>query len=131
MQNQHPVAYLSKALGPRNQTLSVYEKECMAILLAIEKWRCYLQHQHFITRTDHKSLQHLTEQRVTSKLQHKALVKLMDLQYTIQYKKGVHNLAADALSRCDHADEVHAMSECVPAWMHNLQEGYKDDAQAT
>jgi hypothetical protein len=39
MQNQHPVAYLSKALGPRNQALSVYEKECMAILLAIEKWR--------------------------------------------------------------------------------------------
>lgn len=26
MQNQHPVAYLSKALGPRNQALSVYEK---------------------------------------------------------------------------------------------------------
>lgn len=42
MQNQHPVAYLSKALGPRNQALSVYEKECMSILLAVEKWRSYL-----------------------------------------------------------------------------------------
>jgi ABC-type antimicrobial peptide transport system ATPase subunit len=42
MQNHHPVAYLSKALGPRNQALSVYEKECLAILLAVEKWRPYL-----------------------------------------------------------------------------------------
>lgn len=31
MQQEHPVAFLSKALGPKNQTLSVYEKECMAI----------------------------------------------------------------------------------------------------
>jgi hypothetical protein len=37
MQNGHPVAYLSKHLCPRNQTLSVYEKECLAILMAIEK----------------------------------------------------------------------------------------------
>jgi len=70
MQNQQPVAYLRKALGPKkNQALSVYEKECMAILLAIEKLRSYLQHQPFVIKTDHKSLQHLTEQRISSKLQ--------------------------------------------------------------
>ena len=45
MQNKHPVAYLSKALSPRNQTLSFYEKECLAILMAIEKWRPYLHHR--------------------------------------------------------------------------------------
>jgi hypothetical protein len=56
MQNNHPIVYLSKPLGPKNQGLSVYEKECLAILLAIEKWRPYLQHQHFIIRTDHRSL---------------------------------------------------------------------------
>lgn len=96
MQDQHPVAYLSKALGPKNQGLSVYEKECMDILLAVDRWRSYLQHQPFIIRTDHRSLQHLTEKRVATKLQHKALLKLMDLQYTIQYKKGSTNGAADA-----------------------------------
>ena len=83
MQDNHPIAYLSKPLRPRNQALSVYEKECLAILLAIEKWRSYLQHQQFIIRTDHKSLQYLTDQRVSTKLQLKALLKLMDLQYTI------------------------------------------------
>ena len=83
MQDNHPIAYLSKPLGPRNQALSVYEKECLAILLAIEKWRSYLQHQHFIIKTDHKRLQYLTDQRVSTRLQLKALLKLMDLQYTI------------------------------------------------
>ena len=130
MHNQHPVAYLSKALGPRNQALSVYEKECMPILLAIEKWRSYLQHQPLVIITHHRSLQHLTEQRVTSKLQHKALIKLMDLQYTIQYKKGVNNAAADALSRCEHTNTVQAISECLPTWVQKLKEGYEDDDQA-
>lgn len=101
MQDSHPVAYLNKPLGPRNQALSVYEKECLAILLAIEKWRSYLQHQHFIIKTDHKRLQYLTDQRVSTRLQLKALLKLMDLQYTIQYKTGTSNRAADALSRYD------------------------------
>jgi hypothetical protein len=52
MQHDHPIAYLSKALCPKNQALSTYEKECLAILLAIDKWRSYLQHQEFIIRTD-------------------------------------------------------------------------------
>jgi hypothetical protein len=41
-QKGHPLAYVSKALGPRTQGLSTYEKEYMAILLALEQWRSYL-----------------------------------------------------------------------------------------
>jgi hypothetical protein len=41
-QNGHPVAYVSRALGPRNKTLSVYEKEYLAILLDVQLWRSYL-----------------------------------------------------------------------------------------
>ena len=36
MQDSHPNAYVSRALGPKNQTLSVYEKDYLAILLAIQ-----------------------------------------------------------------------------------------------
>jgi len=42
MQEGHPIAYLSKPLSGPNQGLSTYEKECMAILWAVDKWRCYL-----------------------------------------------------------------------------------------
>jgi hypothetical protein len=34
MQEGHPVAYLSKHVCPKNQALSTYEKECMAIIMA-------------------------------------------------------------------------------------------------
>ena len=36
LQDSHPIAYVSRALGPKNQTLSVYEKEYLAILLAVQ-----------------------------------------------------------------------------------------------
>ena len=55
MQNEHPVAYLSKAFCPKNQALSTYEKECIAILMAVDKWRPYLQLKPFVIRTDHKA----------------------------------------------------------------------------
>lgn len=54
----------------------------------------------------------------------------MDLQYTIQYKKGAHNAAADALSRYDHTQDIHAISECVPSWIQKLKEWYEYDDHA-
>lgn len=42
-QEGHPIAYLSKALGPKNQLLSTHEKESLAILLAVDHWRSYLE----------------------------------------------------------------------------------------
>jgi len=94
--------------------------------MAVEKWRPYLQHKEFIIKTDHKSLLYLTEQRVHTKLQHKALLKLMDLQYKIVYKQGATNMAADALSRRSTQNGIMAVSSCSPAWMDNLLQGYED-----
>lgn len=64
MQGGHPLAFLSKALGPRSMGLSTYEKEYMAILMALEQWRSYFQHAEFHIITDHRSLVQLTEQRL-------------------------------------------------------------------
>jgi hypothetical protein len=66
LQNGHPIAFLSKALGSKLQGLSTYEKECLAILMAVEKWRSYLQHAEFIIRTDHKSPMHLDDKRLST-----------------------------------------------------------------
>jgi hypothetical protein len=41
-QQGHPVAYVSRTLGPRNKGLSDYEKEYLAIILAVQQWRPYL-----------------------------------------------------------------------------------------
>jgi len=56
MQDGHPLAFLSKALGSKSRGLSTYEKEFMAILLAVQLWRPYLQFQEFVILTDQKRL---------------------------------------------------------------------------
>jgi len=47
MQDAHPIAYLSKALAPKHQHLSAYEKEFLAVVMAVEKWRPYLMGRPF------------------------------------------------------------------------------------
>ncbi|XP_027127715.2 uncharacterized protein [Coffea arabica] len=71
MQEGHPIAFLSKALSPKNLGLSVYEKELLALVLAVTKWRHYLVGSHFVIRTDHQSLKYLLDQKLHTALQHK------------------------------------------------------------
>ena len=56
MQDKRPLAYLSQSLGPRNLGLSIYEKELLALVMAVTKWRHYLEGHHFLIRIDHQSL---------------------------------------------------------------------------
>ncbi|VAI14193.1 unnamed protein product [Triticum turgidum subsp. durum] len=70
----------------------------MAILMAIEQWRPYLQNEEFIIRTDQRSLVHLDDQHLSTPWQQKAFTKLLGLRYKICYRPGATNSAADALS---------------------------------
>ena len=126
LQEGHPIAYISRALGPKNQALSTYEKECLAILLAIDHWRSYLQHAEFIIKTDQQSLVHLDDQRLSTPWQHKALTKLMGLRYRIVYNKGIENKAADALSRIQpqHNLDILAISTAQPVWLETISQAY-------
>lgn len=79
-QDGHPLAYVRRALGPKAQGLSTYEKESMAILLAVDHWRPYLLQSQFTIKTDQRSLVHLDDQRLHTPWQHKALTKLLCAQ---------------------------------------------------
>lgn len=81
-------------------------------------------------KTDHKSLLHLFEQRILNKSQYKALLKLMDLQFKITYKQGMHNQAADALSRYPTDSSVMALASCRPVWLKRVKDSYVDSAKA-
>jgi len=99
MQQGRPVAFLSQPLSERAQRKSVYERELMAIVFAVQKWRHYLMGNHFIIHTDQKSLKFLQDQRVLGADQFKWTSKLMGFDFEIIYKPGNDNRAADALSR--------------------------------
>ncbi|GKA27150.1 ty3-gypsy retrotransposon protein [Tanacetum coccineum] len=98
-QNGHPIAYLSKTLATKHQSLLTYEKEFLAIVAALEKWKGYLLDRHFKIRIYHFSLKYLLNQKMTTHFQLKWLPKLLRYDYEILYKKGSENVVVDALSR--------------------------------
>lgn len=64
MQERRPMAYMSQTISDRAQNKSVYEKELMVVVLAIQKWRHYLLGRHFVVHTDQKTLKFLADQRL-------------------------------------------------------------------
>jgi hypothetical protein len=131
LQRGHPLAFVSRGLGPRTKGLSTYEKEYMAILLAVQQWRQYLQHSEFWIHTDHCSLAHLEEQRLHTPWQQKVFTKLLGLQFVIKYKKGSENRAADALSRRPQQDNfLYVVSTLHPSWMDDIVDQYQHDPAA-
>ena len=77
MQDQRPIAFHSQALKSKNIALSTYEKELLALVVVVKKWRPYLLGRPFVIKTDHQSLKYLLEQRVGTLAQQKWITKLL------------------------------------------------------
>lgn len=76
-----------------------YTREFLAITEALSKFRHYLLGHKLIIRTDQKSLKNLLNQSLTTLGQQAWLHKFIGYDFSIEYKPGKENLAADALSR--------------------------------
>jgi hypothetical protein len=129
-QEGHHVGYFSKALSVADQKLSTYEKEFLAVLMAVDKWRSYLVRQPFVIKTDHRSLCHLQDQSMSTEMQIKAMVKFAGLQFTLQYKKGPENKVIDALSMVGHNFLTQSTSVVVPLWIQEVINSYAVDPDA-
>ena len=66
MQEGRPFAFESRPMKGKYLHKSIYEKEILAILHALKKWRTYLMGRHFKVKNDHDSLKHFLEQRLSS-----------------------------------------------------------------
>jgi hypothetical protein len=110
MQEKKPIAYFSKVLGTKNLSKSAYEKELMALGLAIQHWRPYLLGRKFVVSTDQKSLKQLLQQRITTVEQQNWSAKLLGYDFEVVYKQGKLNRGADALSRMHEGIELQNMT---------------------
>ena len=61
LQEGHAISYESRRLNDQEKNLSIYEKELLAILHALDSWKHYLLGTPFILRTDHQSLHYFNE----------------------------------------------------------------------
>nr|KYP34553.1 Retrovirus-related Pol polyprotein from transposon 297 family [Cajanus cajan] len=108
MQHKRPIAYFSKALSKKALSKAAYDKEIMALAVAVQHWRPYPLGRHFLVYIDQKSLKHLLHQRITTADQQNWIAKLLGYSFDIIYKPGPENKAADALSRIPYVSEFHA-----------------------
>lgn len=108
-------------------TASIYEKEAIAILEALKRWKHYFASSSLVIRTDQQSLRYIQDQRLVEGIQQKLLIKLLGFNYKVEYKKGRTNKAADALSRATHSTELLAITAVVPLWMEQMSKTYEQD----
>ncbi|CAM5077743.1 unnamed protein product [Natator depressus] len=98
-QEFHPVVFLSKKLSERESNWSVSEKECWAIVYALEKLCPYVWGRRFHLQTDHAAQQWLHTAMGNNKKLIRWSLALQDFDFNIQHISGASNKVADALSR--------------------------------
>ncbi len=95
----HPVAYFSKKLLPREQNYSTVEKECLAIRLGVQAFRVYLLGRSFTVQTDHRALLWLDRLKESNARLTRWSLALQQYSFRVEHRAGRLHANADALSR--------------------------------
>ncbi|XP_072169909.1 uncharacterized protein [Diadema setosum] len=96
---EHPIAYISKKLLPREQRYATIEKECLAIVWAIQKFQPYLFGRKFLVQTDHNPLRWLHQMQNHNARLMRWCLQLQAYPMRVEHRSGAKNGNADGLSR--------------------------------
>ena len=96
--SEHPVAFYSRKLLPRETRYSTVEKECLAIKAATHTFRVYLLGRRFTIQTDHRALEWLDRLKDNNSRLTRWSLALQPYRYTVLYRAGTANGNADGLS---------------------------------
>nr|GFD25941.1 putative reverse transcriptase domain-containing protein [Tanacetum cinerariifolium] len=99
MQREKVIAYASRQLKVHQQNYTTHDLELGSVVFALKIWRHYLYGTKCTVFTDHKSLQHILDQKELNMRQRRRLELLSDYDYDIRYHPGKENMVADAFCR--------------------------------
>ena len=110
VQGGRPIAFEGKRMSEAEQKYTTGEKELLAVVHALELWRCYLDGVEFTVVTDHSPNTFFHTQAVLSPRQARWAEKLSRFSFQWEYRAGRNNVA-DPLSR--HPDIMAHMVMCA------------------
>jgi len=96
---ERPISFISQKLNAAQKNYSTTELECLAVIISIKRFRCYIEGYPFKIYTDHASLQWLMTQKDLAGRLARWSMKLQPYDFSVAYRKGSENIVADSLSR--------------------------------
>ncbi|GKE41718.1 putative reverse transcriptase domain-containing protein, partial [Tanacetum coccineum] len=99
MLREKVIAYASCQLKIHEKNYTTHDLELGAVVFALKMWRHYLYGTKCVVFTNHKSLQHILDQKELNMRQRRWLELLSDYDCEIRYHSGKANVVADALSQ--------------------------------
>jgi hypothetical protein len=97
-----PLGYWSRTLNSAEQNYSTTEKECLAIVWAINHLRHYLEGADFTVRTDHHALSWVMNLSDAQGRLARWRLRLAEFTFKMEYHPGIAHHAADVMSRLPH-----------------------------
>nr|GEY68896.1 putative reverse transcriptase domain-containing protein [Tanacetum cinerariifolium] len=115
MQRNKVIAYASRQLKIHKKNYTTHDLELGAVVFALKMWRHYLYETKSVIYTDHKSLQHIFDQKELNMNQRRWIELFSDYDCEIRYHPDKAKVVADALSRKERAKprRVRAMSMTI------------------
>ncbi|GFY09954.1 retrovirus-related Pol polyprotein from transposon 17.6 [Trichonephila clavipes] len=94
-----PIAFASRTLNKAERNYTVTERECLAVIWALNKFKTYFGPLPVKVITDHAALTKLTNGKNLSSRMIRWALKLSEFNIEWEHRPGVQNVVADLLSR--------------------------------
>ena len=130
-----PLAFSSKKLGPAECNYQIYEKELLAIVIALKEWRQYVEGNKKTVKviTDHRNLEYFQTAKLNNRRQARWSMELQRLDFKIHFRAGKQSGKPDALTRLPGEEPIKTQGFIVPRDRINTQvqqvktRGYYDE----
>ncbi|GJT25897.1 putative nucleotidyltransferase, ribonuclease H [Tanacetum coccineum] len=122
MQRNKVIAYASRQLKIHEKNYTTHDLELGAVVFALKIWRHYLYGTKSVIYTDHRSLQHIFDQKELNMRQRRWIELFSDYECEIRYHPGKANVVADALSRKERLKprQVRAMALTIQSGIKGM-----------
>ncbi|GKA53153.1 reverse transcriptase domain-containing protein [Tanacetum coccineum] len=133
MKRDKVIEYTSRKLKIHPKNYTTHDLELGAVVFALKIWRHYLYMTNSVIYTDHKSLQHIFDQKELNMCQRRWIELFSDYDCEIRYHPGKVNVVADALSRKERVKpkRVRVMSMTIQSSLKEKLLGSHNEAIKT